>query len=512
MDHKSFRTKIKFKYFIILLFGFSLELQAQKHYDYNWLFGYGTGIPDSSRPFGGVIMSFANKQIRFSAQARVFEFNYQSNSFSDIEGQLLYMSNGCFVADAFGEIIPNGDSIGYGRIWGINCPKYQPVPQAGIFINFSTQKDSLVFLHTILDTIDNGLKVFLKAIYETKIDIKNNIVTSKNKIILYDTLYGGGLTAIQSSDTSKWWVITARNYTNEFYTFLYSNIGVEKILKQKLGLNHISAGSGGAQGVFSPDGKRYAFYSMLNGLQVFDFNRINGELSNYRLYNITFPQNSTGGCGFSPNSRFVYVSNPTEVIQVDLLEQDSSKAIDTVGIFDNFFAPYPATFMQMALGPDCRMYITAGGGNQYLHVITKPNLKGKECMLINRGLKLPTRNSHATTNFPHYRVDDPYPCDSTISIPLNTAVEDEYKFKDSEIMVYPNPASSILFVHDLKRKINLPIRLRLIDLNGKVCFTQQYNSIQEEIKIPIPDLQPGMFIIQIIDQDGNYWIDKFIKE
>ncbi|MBK8451182.1 MAG: T9SS type A sorting domain-containing protein [Saprospiraceae bacterium] len=116
------------------------------------------------------------------------------------------------------------------------------------------------------------------------------------------------------------------------------------------------------------------------------------------------------------------------------------------------------------------------------------------------------------TNFPHYRVDDPYPCDSTISIPLNTAVEDEYKFKDSEIMVYPNPASSILFVHDLKRKINLPIRLRLIDLNGKVCFTQQYNSIQEEIKIPIPDLQPGMFIIQIIDQDGNYWIDKFIKE
>ncbi|MBK8451044.1 MAG: T9SS type A sorting domain-containing protein [Saprospiraceae bacterium] len=54
--------------------------------------------------------------------------------------------------------------------------------------------------------------------------------------------------------------------------------------------------------------------------------------------------------------------------------------------------------------------------------------------------------------------------------------------------------------------------MRLIDLNGKVFFNELYNSIQEEIKIPIQGLQPGMFIIQIIDQKGNYWTDKFIKE
>ncbi|MBK8483527.1 MAG: hypothetical protein IPL31_03995 [Saprospiraceae bacterium] len=44
-------------------------------------------------------------------------------------------------------------------------------------------------------------------------------------------------------------------------------------------------------------------------------------------------KNSTGGCGFSQNSRFVYVSNPTEVIQVGLLERDGSQSNRHGGYF-----------------------------------------------------------------------------------------------------------------------------------------------------------------------------------
>ncbi len=511
MVYKSFYSEMKDKVIVLLLIGLALNVQAQKHHDYNWLYGYGTGIPDSSRPFGGIIMSFTNNKINFIPQARNFEFNYQSNSFSDIDGKLLYMSNGCLIADASAVSIINGDSIGYGKIWGVNCPKYQPAPQAGIFLNFPKQKDTIVFLHTILDTIGNGLKAFFKAIYETKIDIKNNTSISKNNIILRDTLYGGGLTAIPYIDFTKWWIIVPRNNSNEFYTLLYSISGVEMVTKQSIGISHLSQGSGYAQGVFSPSGKHYAFYSPLNGLQIFDFNRSTGELTNFRLYNITFSVNTTGGCGFSPDSRFVYVSNPTEVLQVDLLEQDSSKAIDTVGFFDNFFDPYPATFMQMALGPDCRIYITAGGGNQYLHVIMQPNKRGKDCQLINRGLKLPTRNSHATTNFPHYRVDDPYPCDSTISIPLNTDVENDFNFRDNKIFVYPNPASTFIIIHDIKGSIHSPVNIRLININGKICYSNKFNNLQDEIKIPLLDFPNGMYFIQIFDNYGNFWLDKFIK-
>ncbi|MBK8451043.1 MAG: hypothetical protein IPL42_13890 [Saprospiraceae bacterium] len=427
-------------------------MQAQKHFDYNWLFGYGTGIPDSTNPFGGVIMSFTNNKVSFIPQARNFEFSWQANSFSSDNGELLYMSNGCLMANNNAEVIKNGDSLGFGRIWGVNCPKNQPHPQAGLFVNFSNDTNIIAFLHIILDTIGNGSRAFLKCIYETKIDLTSNIVLSKNKIILYDTLYGG-LTAIPSNDYMNWWIIIPRFQSNDIYILLYNKNGVEKISRQSIGIEHLPSGAGVSQCVFSPDGKKYAIYSPVNGLQIFDFDRATGMLSNFKHFSLIYPFNTAGGCVFSSNSRFIYVSNPTEVLQLDLLEQDSSKAIDTVGVFDNFFDPYPTTYLEMALGPDCRIYISTYGGNRYLHVIVEPNKKGKECNLINRGLRLPTRNSFVTPNFPHYRVDDLYPCDSTITIPLNTAVENEYKFKEADIMIYPNPASSTLFLHDIKGKL-----------------------------------------------------------
>ncbi|MBK6544819.1 MAG: T9SS type A sorting domain-containing protein [Saprospiraceae bacterium] len=511
MVNQSFHSKLKLSIAFILLIGIVFGMQAQKHFDYNWLFGYGTGIPDSTNPFGGVIMSFTNNKVSFIPQARNFEFSWQANSFSSDNGELLYMSNGCLMADNNAEVIKNGDSLGYGRIWGVNCPKNQPLAQGGIFINLKNDTNTLIFLHTILDTIGNGQKAFLKCVYETKINVLADSIISKNKIILYDTLYSG-ITAIPDINPTKWWVIIPVFRSNEIYTFRYSEKGVELSLKQRVGIEHIPMGSGGAQSVISPNGKMFAMYSPLNGVQIFDFDRATGVLSNFRHFDLTFTFNTAGGCVFSPNSQFLYISNPTEVIQIDLFETNTNEAIDTVGVFDNFFDPYPTTYLEMALGPDCRIYISTYGGNRYLHVIVEPNKKGKECNLINRGLRLPTRNSFVTPNFPHYRVDDLYPCDSTITIPLNTAVENEYKFKEADIMIYPNPASSTLFLHDIKGKINSQVQLRLIDLNGKVFFNELYNSIQEEIKIPIQGLQPGMFIIQIIDQKGNYWTDKFIKE
>ncbi|MBK9723069.1 MAG: hypothetical protein IPO78_15865 [Saprospiraceae bacterium] len=118
MVNQSFHSKLKLSIAFILLIGIVFGMQAQKHFDYNWLFGYGTGIPDSTNPFGGVIMSFQNGRISFIPQARNFEFSWQANSFSSDNGELLYMSNGCLMANNNAEVIKNGgDSLGYGKIW-----------------------------------------------------------------------------------------------------------------------------------------------------------------------------------------------------------------------------------------------------------------------------------------------------------------------------------------------------------------------------------------------------------
>jgi len=496
--------------FMIIAMFLPLHGQTKKH-DYNWLFGYGTGVPDSTRPFGGIIMSFNHGKIEFIPQSREFEFFYQTNSFSDARGNLKYMSNGCSIADANAHLQVNGDSLGYGKIWAVNCPKNQPLPQGGIFLNFKDQENNLAFLHIILDTMGNGQKAFIKCIYETKIDLNFDTIISKNKVILYDTLYGS-LTAIPSIEKSKWWVTIPRNRTNEYYTLLYSSSGVEKILRQTIGLEHLHEGGGGTQAVFSPDGNMYAIYSPLNGLQIFNFDRNSGILSNFKHYNLFFPFNIISGCSFSPDSRFLYVSNPTEVLQIDLFEQDSIKAIDTVGLFDDFFDPYPTTFLQMMLGPDCRIYISTYGGNQYLHVILYPNRKGKKCQLINRALKLPTRNANAIPNFPHYRVDEAYPCDSTIRIQLNTEVDELYKFKNAEIMMYPNPAGAELVLYDLHQKITGEIRIKIIDIHGRIRQEIVEQNTGQEITISLKGMESGLYFVRMHRADGKTWMDKFIKE
>lgn len=502
---------MKIKIVIWLLLGLATNAYSQKKHDYNWLFGYGSGVPDSTNPFGGVIMSFNNNKIEFIPQERDFWFNYQTNSYSDTFGRLRYMSNGCSMADENAQIILNGDSLGFGKIWGVNCPISQPIAQAGVFLNFTNQDSLLIFLHIILDTIGNSQKAFIKCIYETIIDIKKSEAILKNNIILYDTLYGS-ITAIPSKDNGKWWIMIPRDRTNEYYTLLYSSSGTEKILKQAIGYEHLHNGGGGTQAIFSPDGKKYAIYSPLNGLQVFDFDRLTGELRNFNFYNLIYSHNIISGCSFSTNSKFLYVSTLTEVLQVDLEEPDPSKAVDTVGVFDWFFDPYATTYKQMALGPDCRIYIASSGGNQYLHVILYPDRKGKECQLINRGLKLPTRNANAIPNFPHYRVDEPYPCDSTIRIKLNTDVDEAFKFREGEILMYPNPVKSGLVIHDIKQTILGKLNIRLLSLQGQQLYEINIENTGEEIHIPVRNLSTGMYFIQVINDKGRYWVEKFLKE
>jgi len=65
---------------VCILFGVILAMlqsghgQTMRKHDYNWLFGYGGGVPDSSRAYGGIIMSFNKGKINFIPQDRAFDF------------------------------------------------------------------------------------------------------------------------------------------------------------------------------------------------------------------------------------------------------------------------------------------------------------------------------------------------------------------------------------------------------------------------------------------------------
>lgn len=125
--------------------------------------------------------------------------------------------------------------------------------------------------------------------------------------------------------------------------------------------------------------------------------------------------------------------------------------------------------------------------------------------------------------FPQYAVCDPFsgrlrcyddtknityfdtiPCDSTI---YGLSVDNNYL--ENDVAIYPNPATSTLFI-ELN---NLQFSSYSIEIFS--LFGQKVISIGEttnkKTEISLENLSKGMYVVQIMDEKGNYYIKKVIK-
>ena len=67
------------------------------------------------------------------------------------------------------------------------------------------------------------------------------------------------------------------------------------------------------------------------------------------------------------------------------------------------------------LGPNCKIYIASKLGSSHFSTIESPDEKGADCNFQALGLKLIySSGGGGVPNLPHYRVDEPYPCDRTL--------------------------------------------------------------------------------------------------
>ncbi|HRI00496.1 MAG TPA: T9SS type A sorting domain-containing protein [Saprospiraceae bacterium] len=491
---------------IFSFLGVALHCYSQKFYDYNWAFGYENdnidtiNIPD----FGGQIMSFQNKKISFSRRVLKHDFDNQTNSLSDRSGSLKYMSNTCDILNSSGDIILNGDKLLLSKY--NYCPKNDPSNQSGLFLVFENQDSILVFLHCIIDTINGSKNIFNKSIIEVKINTLRDSVLSKHKTILYDSLGAEGFCGIPTMTGDQYWIIIPEYENNGYWILLYGVDGVEKTIRHHEGLSSEKRASLTGQACFSPDGKHYALYNSVIGLQIFDFDRTNGSLSNYKYYGHKHEQLMFAGVCFSPDSRLLYFNTSVHMFQLEL----ATNIIDTIASYEPYNDPYPTTFMHSALGPDCRIYTCTPGGNRYLHVILYPNRKGKACGFIQRGVKLLTRNGNAIPNFPHYRVNEPYPCDSTIALQLNTGVEGMDVESSGILFLYPNPVTEEMTV-ELRDKNQSIQQIKIYSSSGILCASQVYFSSSYSERMSLHSLSPGIYILECCDRSGLKYRQKFVK-
>ncbi|MBK8699620.1 MAG: T9SS type A sorting domain-containing protein [Saprospiraceae bacterium] len=476
------------------------NLNSQNKYDYTWICGY--DYLDSISGSESTLINFSDDKISVKYQNTIQKYALGSSVavISDKnDGKLLFYSNGCAILDSTHNIMENGDSLNFGLYWENYCKGdeflYYPISIAAMVLPNNYIKDEYYLIHQEISDIPvkNYTLNYSKIIFSN--EYPRGVVQEKNSKIVADHLTPGFVTAIKSSNGRDWWLVHLLAESNKFIKFLVDSTGVHFVEYQSFG---DSIKKQHAQAQFSPDGKLFAWYNQEVGLNLYDFNRHTGELTNYRKLEIE-QKDIRGGLCFSPNSRYLYLFNITSVYQIDLLKQNLYDGIIKVGEYSSETSESSRqTFLYGMLAPDCKIYITSTFGSNYFSAIDYPDEKGEECGFNIFGLQLAYYNFIAAIpNFPHFRVDDSYPCDRNVS----------YYFGIPEVhklLVYPNPSSAWIDIH-------IPAKgmLSIYDLNGRIVCKQFYINSQDLI-FDVSAYAPGKYVL-IFEERHRVYKGEFIK-
>ncbi len=242
----------------------------------------------------------------------------------------------------------------------------------------------------------------IKGLYYSLVNIKANnglgsVIQKNVQLQNFKTL--DCLTAIKHGNGRDWWVFNRKredvsgNSNDEYYSYLISPTGISTVNIQHIGWQVIS-GFGNIE--FNSDGSKM-MYSNLGGLmELFDFNRCNGLLSNvqniYQEEPFTLKRFWDGQ--FSPSGRYFYVTtswDTSRLIQYDLQAANIALSADTLWQTNTNINQ----FGHLKLAPDGKIYLsTYYNGTQfpypytdtmyttyntYLSVINQPDSAGTTC-------------------------------------------------------------------------------------------------------------------------------------
>jgi len=242
-------------------------------------------------------------------------------------------------------------------------------------------------------------------------------------------------------------------------------------------------------------------YCPLSGLDFYDFDRETAIISNYRHLDIPSTIRFSGVC-FSPNNRFIYVSNGDKFWQVDL----EAESLESGLLLIDEYEPgpgFPANFAKMQLGPDCRIYMNSTNQTSTLHIINSPDEKGEACGFVQRGFELPyVCQPGSLPNFPHFRIDEDKVCDPSLVASVFGFAVEVVKGLD----VFPNPTSGELTI-DLPDLLSGQLLVR--DFTGQIVLTQVID-FGEKLSLDLSDYHAGIYLVEVVSESGDRYVQRVV--
>ncbi|MBK9640897.1 MAG: T9SS type A sorting domain-containing protein [Saprospiraceae bacterium] len=500
------------KIYFLILCPFIIFAQGKR--DYIWLLGGSNSAIDDTNYYR-FNFDFNKKPMGIYITHKDYRIHQNNASICDKDGNLLMYTAGCNVSDRLHRPMPNG-KINEGLVWDFYC-KYgdHPLYNGTLIIPMVSKANEYIVLHRFLEfdpdpQLPGGTSTkLLYSIVDMNANNSFGDVKSKNQIVIEKHLSGGDLTAVRHANNIDWWILVPGRANDLYYSIQMTENGPRPFQTMQLGIPMQYLDDGGSQSCFSADGTKYARMTPSTGLFLMDFNRSNGQLSNFR--NVTTGSETNDhsvGVAFSPNSRFIYLVYRFDLYQVDTWEKDVQASLVHIDSWDGYVEGgiWAAGFDAAMLGPDCKIYIRTGTSNRVMHVIHNPNEKGKACNFEQHGIQLPARNHASIPNFVNYRLGYEPVCDSTMTMTWNLAFSKNSK----DLFLYPNPAAKEITIElsDQSKSISL---FKLEDVHGKLLQTISENGNTNKIKFQVEDLPTGIYFINLLDNEGVNRRGRFIK-
>jgi hypothetical protein len=438
-------------------------VNAQTNFNNEWIMG----ILNSN------VIKLVSSQFKFdryydTTNSTKFWFKDASN-ICDSNGKLRLISNGFNVLDSGKNYIDGLDSIG-GRKFMKNRNGYNSYSQYSIFLPMSNQVYYFVS-NSVSDSYftyyqsATGVDFNFDELMYTKIDMKGNgglgvALQREVKIIQNDTLSDVQMMACKHGNGKDWWLFKQGSIKNKVYKFLFTQDSVINYGTQQFPEPLFSKWDHGGQSMFSQDGTKYATTCRGTGkIFLADFDRCTGVLSNPQVlindslnlhnpFDTTLKDNSTEGLAFSPNGRFLYVSMASNIVQFDLQAANIQSSKVVVAELDTIWDAFQM-YSSLYLGPDNKLYIGnwSSSYNKAMSYFDSPNAKGLASNFCPKCLRVPKYGSTRPPTMPNYDLgaDNCWPLG-------NEELGPESYREDDELVVYPNPASTVLYIQQAKGK------------------------------------------------------------
>lgn len=426
--------------FLLILFSFfHYSNCTSQGFTNHWVMGYGNGWGPG---FGGTNIDFTGSNINIYYKYRTMNIDLTNAVISDPAGNLMFYCNGIKVHDSTGTTMPNGNGLNPGP-FATTWADGLPLQQGNVVIPMPGEMNKYYLFHETC-TNTNGILKPLELFYSI-IDMSLNNgfgdITLKNQIVLQDTLFLGELNATRHANGRDWWLLFRRVNSDKFYKLLITPSGIN-IYSQNIGALRDLYGNGA--GDFSPDGSKFAYYNPKIDIEIYDFDRCTGMLSNY--INVLVNDSAVfGSVAFSGNSKVLYVTSIRYIYQIDLTSANIPASMQTVAVWDGFYSPsYPfaTNFLMAELGPDNKIYINCSNTTSYLHSIDYPDSLGLSCNILQHNIQLSTYNSYTIPNHPNYYLGPVVggACDSL------TGIQD-VQTNTIHIRINPNPAKDKFYLN-----------------------------------------------------------------